>query len=232
VRDEARGCWQIRDLGSTNGTQVNERDVAEAWLRDGDQLRFGDVVFKYLSVTSVEHRYHDELYQLSVIDALTGVFNRRYFVDFLERELASSQRHGHPLSLVLFDVDDFKRINDNHGHLAGDSVLRELADRIRPRIRREDLFARYGGEEFVAVLTITPAEGAVRFAEALRQLIAAEPFAIPDGPRPITVSCGVACTHGDPGVGADALIRRADEHLLLAKAQGKDRVCFGPHGTS
>jgi diguanylate cyclase (GGDEF)-like protein len=226
-RDLDRG-WRVVDLESTNGTYVNEREVHEAWLRDGDLIRFGDVVFKFLAGTSIEHQYHDELYQLSVLDGLTGVHNRRHFVDFLDRELASAKRHQHPLTLVMFDIDDFKRINDARGHVAGDLVLREVADRIRPRIRREDLFARYGGEEFAAILTVTTAEGGVLFAEALRRMIGRQPFAIDGQDVVVTMSSGVACTHGEPEIGGAELIGRADDALYEAKRQGKDRVVVAP----
>jgi pSer/pThr/pTyr-binding forkhead associated (FHA) protein len=132
-------CWSVRDLGSTNGTFVNERPVEAGpegeSLRNGDQLRFGDVVFKYLSGGNVESLYHQEVYTLSVQDSMTGVHNKRYFTDFLERELASAHRHKNPLTLVMMDIDHFKQLNDERGHLCGDAVLKQLAARMRASAR-------------------------------------------------------------------------------------------------
>ena len=220
--------WMVRDLGSTNGTFVNERPVepgeAGEVLRSGDQLRFGDVVFKFLAGGTVESVYHEEVYQLSVQDGLTGVHNKRYFMDFLERELASAHRHKNPLTLVMLDIDHFKQLNDERGHLCGDSVLKQLAQRISPRIRREDLFARYGGEEFAAILTITGLQGGVRFAENIRQMVARRPFAFEKEQLPVTISLGVTCMENEPSVDAEALIHRADQRLYEAKRAGRNRV--------
>lgn len=221
---DVRGYWLVRDLDSTNGTFVNERRISEVTLADGDQIRFGDVVYKFLGGTNVESTYHEEIYQMSVLDSLTGVHNRRYFMDFLERELASAQRHRNPLTVVMMDLDSFKQINDVRGHLCGDTVLREVADRIKPRIRREDLFARYGGEEFGAILTITALEGGVRFAESLRNIVARRPFNFDGEEFGVTVSLGVATTLDEPKIEPELLIQRADQQLYEAKRAGRNRV--------
>lgn len=219
-----RGQWLVRDLDSTNGTFVNERRISEVMLEDGDQLRFGDVIYKFLSGTNVESKYHEEIYQMSTLDALTGVYNRRYLMDFLERELASALRHQNPLTLVMFDIDHFKQVNDVRGHLCGDAVLRQLTDRVKARIRREDLFARYGGEEFAVVLTITGLDGGLRFAESVRQMVAREPFSFEGEEFPITISLGVAGVFEESGVTPDVLIQRADQRLFEAKRAGRNRV--------
>ena len=220
--------WLVRDLGSTNGTFVNERPVEPGEegevLRNGDQVRFGDVVFKFLSGGDVESLYHQEVYQLSVQDGLTGVHNKRYFMDFLERELASAHRHKHPLTLVMLDIDHFKQLNDERGHLCGDTVLKQLAQRISPRIRREDLFARYGGEEFAAILTITGLPGGVRFAENIRQMVSRRPFTFEKEQLPVTISLGVTCVENEPPVDVETLIQRADQRLYEAKRGGRNRV--------
>ncbi|HTE55496.1 MAG TPA: GGDEF domain-containing protein [Kofleriaceae bacterium] len=225
LRRDVGGHWMLRDLGSTNGSFVNDRRVSEVRLRDGDQIKFGDVVYKFLSGGNVEHRYHEEIYQMSVLDALTGVYNRRFFNDFLERERASAQRHRNPLTLVMLDIDHFKEVNDQRGHLCGDAALRQVADRIKPRIRREDLFARFGGEEFAAILTITPLEGGLRFAESLRQIVARRPFVFDGEEFPMTISLGVTAMIDEPDLTTDALIQRADALMYEAKRLGRDRVC-------
>ena len=216
--------WWIEDMGSTNGTFVNDARVSRQALRDGDKIRFGDAIFKFLSGSNIENDYHEEIYRMTIVDGLTGAHNKRYFLEFLERELARAHRHNQPLTLVLCDLDLFKRINDDLGHLAGDSVLKEFAGRIRPRIRREDLFARYGGEEFAAILTVTSLEGGVRFAEDIRQLVEERPFRFDRQEIYITTSLGVACVLDEPSVDAQSLIHRADENLYKAKERGRNRV--------
>jgi two-component system cell cycle response regulator len=218
------GEWWVQDLGSTNGTFVNEERVVSRRLSDGDQVRFGDVIYKFLSGSNIESAYHEEIYRMTILDGLTGVHNKRYFLEFLEREIAGAVRHQHPLTLVMFDVDHFKRINDTAGHLAGDEVLKDLTTRIKPRIRREDLFARYGGEEFACVLPSTALAGGVVFAEHLRSLIAERPTMFENAPIAFTISLGVATVQGEAKVDAEQLIKRADENLYTAKRTGRNRV--------
>jgi two-component system cell cycle response regulator len=117
----------VEDRGSTNGTFVNNLRSERTELRDGDLLRVGQTIFKYLSGSNIENKYHEEIYKLSTIDGLTETYNKRYFIDTLERELNRAHRYGRGLSLAMFDIDHFKKINDSFGHLAGDHVLRELA---------------------------------------------------------------------------------------------------------
>ncbi len=222
--DEASNWW-VEDLSSTNGTFVNEIRLAQPQqLADSDQVRFGDAIYKFLSGSNIESAYHEAIHNMAIQDGMTGIHNKRYFSEFLEREIAVSQRHSHPLTLVMFDVDHFKKVNDTHGHLAGDAVLKDLAGRIRPRIRREDLFARYGGEEFACVLPSTALAGGIVFAEHLRTIIEERPCAFDNLFIPFTISLGVTTLHRETGVDAAGLIKRADDNLYAAKRGGRNKV--------
>jgi diguanylate cyclase (GGDEF)-like protein len=231
--EAAPGGVTVTDLGSTNGTFINNMAVASAALRDGDYLRVGNCIYRFLTGGNVEAEYHEEIYRLTIIDALTEIHNKRYLLDFLERELARSHRHGGPVSLVLFDIDHFKRINDDRGHLAGDYALRELAACIRTGVRREELFARYGGEEFAVVLPDTSSAEAVRFAERIRTAVEGHPFEY-DGDRfPVTISLGTGSTLGNEDCTPLGLIQRADKALYRAKNGGRNRVCtWAPEGST
>ncbi|HUR54235.1 MAG TPA: GGDEF domain-containing protein, partial [Gemmataceae bacterium] len=139
----------VCDLQSTNGTFVNDQQIdSGCLLQDGDYLRVGNCIYRYLAGGNIEAEYHEEIYRLTILDGLTQIHNQRYLTEFLEREVVRSQRHDRPLSVLMLDIDKFKSVNDTFGHLCGDFVLRELADIVRGSVRKEDLFARYGGEEF------------------------------------------------------------------------------------
>jgi diguanylate cyclase (GGDEF)-like protein len=217
-------AWWVEDLNSTNGTFVNETRIRAQRLTDADQVRFGDAIYKFLSGSNIESAYHEAIHNMAIQDGMTGIHNKRYFLEFLEREIAVSVRHSHPLTLVMFDVDHFKKVNDSMGHLAGDAVLKDLAGRIKPRIRREDLFARYGGEEFACVLPSTALPGGIVFAEHLRTLIEERPTIFDNQPIPFTISLGVTTLHRETGVDPSGLIKRADENLYAAKRGGRNRV--------
>ncbi len=213
----------LRDLGSTNGTYVNDELVDEYVLRDGDFIKIGRCIFKFLSGNNIENAYHEEIYRLTTIDGLTQVFNKRYFIETLEREIGRAQRYRRELSLIMFDIDDFKLINDSFGHLAGDYVLKQLAGVIKARIRREDILSRYGGEEFAIILPEIDAYNALQFAEKVRQMIEKAKFRFEDTDIPVTVSIGVASVKPDLSDPND-FVRLADTNLYEAKAQGKNRV--------
>jgi diguanylate cyclase (GGDEF)-like protein len=219
------GAWWVEDLNSTNGTFVNENRIRGAeQLNDSDQVRFGDAIYKVLSGSNIESAYHEAIHNMAIQDGMTGIHNKRFFMEFLEREIAVASRYGHPLTLVMFDVDHFKKVNDSHGHLAGDAVLKDLAQRIRPRIRREDLFARYGGEEFACVLPSTALPGGIVFAEHLRTLVEERPTSFDNPSIPFTISVGVTTLHRESGVDTAGLIKRADDNLYAAKRGGRNKV--------
>jgi len=212
------------DLQSTNGTYVNDVPASMCKLKDGDYLRVGNCIYRFLMGGNVETEYHEEIYRLTIIDALTEIHNKRYFLEFLDRELARSSRYDRPLSLVMIDIDRFRAINEDLGHLGGDFTLRELASRIKGNIRKEELFARYGGEEFAVVLPETPREGAMNLAERLVRVINSQTFQYEDKTYPVTISVGVTTTLGEKAITPSELIRRADEKLYQAKHEGRNRV--------
>ncbi len=220
------GQSRVVDLNSTNGTFINDRQVDNAELRDGDLIRVGQTIFKYLSGSNIESKYHEEIYRLTTIDGLTQAFNKRYLLETLERELNRALRYGRQLALVMFDIDHFKKINDTHGHLAGDYVLRELGGLISHNLRREDIFARYGGEEFSLILPEIDLPGAVQVAEKLRRMIEKHAFSFANEVIPVTMSFGVRGTAGDEeGLTVARLIAEADAKLYEAKQRGRNRVC-------
>ena len=213
----------ITDLESTNGTYLNDKLVERAELRTGDLLKIGDTIFKFLRDQNIESAYHEEIYRLTINDGLTQIANKRFLLDFLEGEISRSKRYDRSLTLIMMDLDHFKNINDEFGHLTGDFVLKEIANLIRNRIRREELFARYGGEEFAIVLPETGEEGGREFASILRELIAEAEFEFEGNLIPVTVSLGVA-ELTKKMVSPEDLIRSADERLYKAKQEGRNRV--------
>jgi diguanylate cyclase (GGDEF)-like protein len=225
-RFERRGeAWFVVDEGSTNGTYVNDDQItAEYRLDNGDRVKVGPTIFKFLSGTDVESQYHEEIYRLTIIDGLTQAYNKRYLFEALEREIIRARRHTRDLSIVMFDIDHFKKINDEHGHLAGDFVLKELARLIQSRIRRDELLARYGGEEFVVMLPETALEGTRSLAETLRARVADHPFVFQAEQIRVTISLGCA-TMLEADKSATELLKRADELLYEAKRTGRNRVC-------
>lgn len=215
--------YRIRDLGATNPTRVNDQPVAEAVLADGDHIVVGESILKFISQTSVEARYHEEIYQLATHDMLTELYNRRHFMEMLDKEIARALRHGRELSLCIVDVDLFKPINDQYGHIAGDDVLRQIAGILRQHVRSDDLAARIGGEEFSVLLPECDLQAAAHFAERLRAAVAAARFAPGGEPQTVTVSIGVASI-GPGCTTRSTLLAAADAALYRAKHEGRNRV--------
>jgi two-component system cell cycle response regulator len=213
----------LRDLGSTNGTYVNDQPVDEYVLRDGDFVKIGRTIFKFLSGGNIENSYHEEIYRLTTVDGLTQIHNRRYLLEQLEREVSRARRYRRELSVIMFDIDRFKSINDSYGHLAGDYVLTQLATVVKGKIRREDIYARYGGEEFIIVLPEIDGPNAAAFGEKIRKLIERAPFRFEDTAIQVTISIGIASLSGEEGDSSD-LVKRADDKLYEAKESGRNCV--------
>ncbi|WNG49760.1 GGDEF domain-containing protein [Archangium minus] len=219
-----QGRMFVQDLGSTNGTYLNDQEVTqETPLRSGDLIKVGGSIFKFLTGDNVELQYHETIYTLTIVDGLTGVNNKRYFLEYLEREMGRCHRYGRPLTLMMFDIDFFKKINDVHGHLAGDYVLRELAQTIKRMVRKEQCFARYGGEEFALVIPEDGADKARIFAEKIRQTIEKKHFSFENQDIPVTLSLGVADMTPEM-MEPLQFIKLADANLYKAKKTGRNRV--------
>jgi diguanylate cyclase (GGDEF)-like protein len=216
--------FYVADLGSTNGTYVNDHRIDVRPLAAGDYIRVGSHVIKFLPSDHIEAKYHAALYAMVVTDGLTGVYNKRFFLDAVERELVRAQRHQRVFAVAIFDIDHFKQVNDTYGHLAGDAVLQELCARLRSTIRRDEYFARYGGEEFAVLLPETTRAEARGFAERLRGVVANQPIEFGPIKIPVTISIGlVQCTGQWRGTALE-LIELADRKLYEAKLAGRNRV--------
>jgi diguanylate cyclase (GGDEF)-like protein len=215
------GKYYIVDNRSTNGTFVNEQKVERAKLMDGDQIRVGKTVLKYTE-SHVEQRYFEHVFNLATMDALTGALNKRYFDETFGKEVARAHQTEMPLSIVLFDIDHFKKINDTYGHPAGDAVLKNVAAAISAQLRDGDTLFRVGGEEFALVLTATPKDLAVQAAEATRGLIEGLVTEVTGARIAATLSLGVAQLRSSEE--PSALYQRVDARLYAAKRGGRNRV--------
>ncbi len=220
------GRYFVEDAGSRNGVYVNELKVTRAELRDGDRVRLGSAItLRFQLVDAKEEAALAKVYESSVRDGLTGAFNRKYLDDRLLAEVAFAVRHKSALSIVLLDLDHFKKVNDTYGHPAGDEVLKETAGLLRAALRTEDILARYGGEEFVIVARNVELRKAVLLGERVRAIVERTPVRFEGHVIPCTISAGVASLEccGDKRDGA-TLIALADERLYKAKEGGRNWV--------
>jgi two-component system, cell cycle response regulator len=212
----------VQDLGSRNGTTVRGRPITRARLADGDRIGVGPVFFRFALADETEEMALKRRYEFSIVDGLTGAMNRKHFDDRLIGELAYAKRHKAGVTLMIIDVDHFKKINDRHGHQAGDTVLKRLATVIRSTLRVEDVFARYGGEEFAIIARGIDTQHAVLFAERIRMLVERTQFLHKTTPLQMTVSIGVASLADCRDASVDQLISLADSRLYVAKASGRN----------
>ena len=223
----ANGTATLKDLKSTNGTYVNGKRVEEVKLNDGDQIQLSSTtILKYSYQDNIENVFHKELYRMAVVDALTGAFNKRFFEERVKEEFSYCLRNKVPLSLLMFDIDHFKKCNDTYGHPAGDYILGKIAAIAKSVIRSEDVFARYGGEEFVMILKSTDAPGAIILAERLRSQIEESPFEFEGKTLKVTVSIGLATLTDGNFTLWEEMLKLADTLLYRSKDQGRNRVSF------
>jgi diguanylate cyclase (GGDEF)-like protein len=214
----------VRELGSRNGTWVDGvRIDGEQDLHEGSKLRIGAItVLKFTMLDAVDQQYQQRMVDAARIDPLTGCLNRRGLAERLEAEISASHRSGAPLSLLMLDLDHFKRHNDTLGHYGGDLLLKHVVQIVGAALRKEDTLARYGGDEFVVIVRGGAAGGAPKLAERLRAQVASTPCDFEGSAVYLTVSIGVAQLA--PDTGAKELLYAADSALYLAKRGGRDRV--------
>jgi diguanylate cyclase (GGDEF)-like protein len=222
--EQQDGKFFLCDLRSMNGTYCNGERVDRRPLYDGDKIAVGSsTLLKFTFQDTIDEHYQKQLFQSALRDALTGIYNRRYFLDRLHGELRFAVRHGKPLALLFVDVDHFKKVNDSYGHQAGDQVLVAVAEAMTTVVRAEDVLARYGGEEFAILCRETDVAGAEILGKRLCAAVARKKIQHAGEVLPITVSVGVAV---DPSLQEPhALIAAADGAMYEAKASGRNRVC-------
>lgn len=219
---QKNNLWYLEDLNSTNGTFVNFDRKNETQLSNGDLISVGKTVLKFINNDLLESEYHEEMFELSTTDGLTNIPNRKYFIDFLSKEISRCQRQNLHFSLFMADIDHFKKVNDTYGHPAGDFILKELVNIFQNNIRNEDLFARYGGEEFVGILTNAKLKTALKALDKIRKLIASHSVIWEDSTIHFTLSIGVTeFHHGDT---VETIIQRADDNLYQSKNSGRNQV--------
>jgi two-component system cell cycle response regulator len=216
----------LEDLGSTNGTFCNGTRVKRQALADGDKILLGSTtILKFSYQDKLDEMFQRQMSESALRDGLTKAFNKRYFTERIESEYLYAVRHGAPVSLMFLDIDHFKRINDVHGHPAGDCVLVELAKLAHGSLRNEDIFSRYGGEEFAVISRGTDAAEAQALAERLRRAVEGHAFSYEGKAIAVTISVGVARVPR-AGIGTPAeFVALADETMYAAKRSGRNRVC-------
>ncbi len=216
----------IVDLGSTNKTVVNGlilAPMAPCILKNNDQIKTGNVIFKFLERGNIEAITAQALFEKANRDALTGIYSKGALLERGPEAIKRSEVLNEPLSVMVFDIDHFKKINDSHGHPCGDYVLRELCKAVNKLVRSNDFFARYGGEEFVLILSGTPNKIAGEIAERVRLTIQTHEFEFENKKIPVTVSIGITskqATESDWAV----IFDRADKALFVSKQNGRNRV--------
>jgi two-component system cell cycle response regulator len=233
-RDHARivkdgGQLALEDMGSTNGTYCNGERVTRQALAEGDKILLGTTtILKFSYQDKLDEAFQRQMSESALRDGLTRAFNKRYFSERAESELQYALRHGAPLSLIFLDIDNFKRINDTHGHQAGDQVLVQLATLASSVLGEDEVFARYGGEEFAIIARGVDVDEAQALSERIRASVEAHPFVVGDQTIPVTISVGVSRAP-DPAIATTVdLVARADEALYAAKRAGRNRVCLAP----
>ena len=212
----------IKDLGSTNGTYVNGELVQRRILIPGDKISLGETVFRFSYNDEIEEEYHARLFTFAATDALTGLYNRRYILTELENQLKIAKRNKRVFSIVIMDIDDFKHVNDNYGHSAGDELLKKLAFIMDHSLREQDIPGRVGGEEFLIILPETGMKGAFQLADRIRERIAETELIYKGIAIKATISAGISQYQANADT--HTLYQLADQALYKAKQSGKNKI--------
>jgi diguanylate cyclase (GGDEF)-like protein len=213
----------IEDCGSKNGTIVNGVNITSTLLNNGDKIKIGNTIFKFGFLDELEKDFQYKIFSKSIEDDLTGIYNKTFFLEDLSMEFSYARRHKFPLSLVVFDIDNFKKINDTYGHLAGDFILKELVNIINKTKRKEDIFARIGGEEFGLILKNINKDHALNLAERIRKLIQNNQFKFKTIIS-VTISAGCDTYTEKNYKNYNQFFDTVDKLLLKAKSKGKNCV--------
>jgi diguanylate cyclase (GGDEF)-like protein len=222
VESASRMCIPLVSFGQTLGVLALDSAKADAF-RDGDLQSLESVAD--ICATAIQNaHYVERVKQLAYLDGLTGIFNRRFFELRIMEEIERARRYGTGMAVIMADIDGFKRLNDEFGHVLGDEVLRQVSSLFHQQLRKIDVVCRYGGEEFGILLTQTSAPHAMNVAEKLRKMVAGWQF--PGVPRTVTISAGAAA-FPEQGTTRDELVRAADSGLYAAKQAGRNKVCLG-----
>jgi two-component system cell cycle response regulator len=225
------GRVMVEDLGSTNGTFCNGIRVTSRELADGDKIMLGSTtILKFTYHDRLDEQFQQQMYESALRDGLTKVYNRKHFDDLFSKEFAFASRHGTPLALLFIDLDFFKKVNDTHGHPAGDYVLAEVSGVLSSAVRAEDLVARFGGEEFCVLCRGTDTTGARDLGERLRVEIEQRRLVYGMKVIPVTISVGVAAMPDKSITQATGLLAAADKALYEAKRAGRNRVVVAAPG--
>ncbi len=225
VRYALRQWMMMTALKESNRELMRVQDQLEA-----EKVALARTASELAAARNVCDAQRQQMERLAMTDALTGISNRRHFTDMANKEVGRARRYGHPLTVLSFDIDNFKGINDGLGHATGDEVLRRIAETVDAELRGSDVFARMGGDEFVILSPQTDLPAALHIAERLRS--AMKRMSVPENPHSlkITASIGIATWRRSDGL-IDATIARADEALYRAKKAGRDRICTFPDAT-
>ena len=216
-------CIPLVSFGQTLGVLV--LDTARAGAFNVNDTQPLESVADICATAIQNAHYVERVKQLAYLDGLTGIFNRRFFELRIVEEIDRARRYGSGLAILMVDIDQFKRLNDEFGHLLGDEVLRQVSSIFHQQLRKIDVLCRFGGEEFAILLSQTNAVHALGVAEKLRKSV--ETWQFPGVPRPVTISAGTA-NYPEHGSTRDELVKAADAGLYLAKQAGRNRVCLAP----